>query len=123
MIEIRYAFIDKVDKLDINVLPTEVIDHINSIKNALSQVAVRGRVEIVPVSNKYTVIILLLPPKGKSFLKKCRNGAKMPRIPQGMRGKSMDRDKNSGGQSPTALCCMARWPASRRFSRCLTVHR
>ena len=33
MIEIRYAFIDKVDKLDINVLPTEVIDHINSIKN------------------------------------------------------------------------------------------
>lgn len=33
MIEIRYAFIDKVDKLDINVLPTEVIDYINSIKN------------------------------------------------------------------------------------------
>lgn len=47
--------------------------------------------------NKYTVIILLLPPQGKSFLKKCRNGAKMPRIPQGMQGKSMDRDKNSGG--------------------------
>lgn len=49
--------------------------------------------------NKYTVIILLLPPQGKSFLKKCRNGAKMPRIPQGMQGKSMDRDKNSGGGS------------------------
>lgn len=32
MIEIRYAFIDKVDKLDINVLPTEVIAHIISIK-------------------------------------------------------------------------------------------
>jgi len=30
---------------------------INSIKRALSKVAVKGRVEIVPVSNKYTVII------------------------------------------------------------------
>lgn len=30
---------------------------IDSIKKALSKVAVRGRVEIVPVSNKYTVII------------------------------------------------------------------
>ena len=31
--------------------------NIDSIKKALSKVAIRGRVEIVPVSNKYTVII------------------------------------------------------------------
>ena len=40
------------------ILTTSLLGcNINSIKNALSQVAVRGRVEIVPVSNKYTVII------------------------------------------------------------------
>ena len=40
------------------ILTTSLLGcNMNSIKNALSQVAVRGRVEIVPVSNKYTVII------------------------------------------------------------------
>lgn len=40
------------------ILTTSLLNcNITSIKDALSVVAVRGRVEIVPVSNKYTVII------------------------------------------------------------------
>lgn len=39
------------------LLSTLIGCHISSIKKALAKVAVKGRVEIVPVSNKYTVII------------------------------------------------------------------